>query len=791
VNRASTWLARIVFAAALIAAAGGLAAYLALRASLPREEGEVSLAGLGAAVQIERDALGIPSVSGETFEDVARAQGFLHAQERFFQLDLARRFLAGELAELLGPAALPADRQMRPFLHRRKADRLLASVSPIDLRVLEAYAAGVNAGLEDLGARPPEYWLLQSPPAPWKAEDSVLVMASFFGMLSIDRKVEPPLIAMRETLPPELYAFLTPETTRFDAPLIRSADGSTGYEPLPIPGPEIVDLRTRAPVRLKRKLVTRPFRRPGGSNNWAVSGARSAHGGAILANDPHLQLSVPGTWYRIELHWAGRSARGVSAPGIPGVVIGATDHLAWGFTNGFADHDDLILIEVDASDASRYRAPGGYESFRELDEVIRLGNGDEEALTVRQTRWGPIVAEDLFGRPLVLRSTADDPLSRSLLSEGLLVAESIEEGIRAVRRMGGPSQNVLLADRKGRIAWVLSGDFPKRVGFDGKAPVSWADGSMRWDGLLDESRRPLVVDPPDGALFTANGRTIPADAGRDIAHAWAPSFRSARIAELIQGDAVLDERSMLAMQLDTRSRLHDTVQQIILSLVAEEDQDPSLQRVRALVQRWNGTADADQAPFRLLSEYHDALREAVIAPLLLPCLEADPEFRYNWLTVDEPFMQILDERPPHLVPPGHASWQDFLLDTLRTTVERIEGDPSTPPLDAPWGEANRAAIQHPLARALPALSGLLNMPEDPMPGYRSTLRVHVPGAGASMRMVVSPGHEETAILHMPGGQSGHFLSPHYADAHAAWVEGEPSPFLSGPKVSELKLVPAR
>jgi penicillin amidase len=254
---------------------------------------------------------------------------------------------------------------------------------------------------------------------------------------------------------------------------------------------------------------------------------------------------------------------------------------------------------------------------------------------------------------------------------------------------------------------------------------------------------------------------------------------------------VLGERNMLAMQLDTRSRLHDTVQKIILDLVQESDSDPALQRVRTLVQGWRGTADADETAFRLLTEYHNALREAMIAPLLQPCLEVDPEFSYNWLTVDEPFMRILEERPLHLLPLGHASWKDFLGDMLRTTLERIESDSSAAPLDAPWGEINRAEIEHPLARALPLLSGLLNMPEDPMPGYEGTLRFHIPGAGASMRMVVSPGKEDAGILHTPGGQSGHFLSPHYSDSHAAWVEGAPSPFLSGPTVSQFTLLPVQ
>ena len=303
----------------------GVVAMGALRASLPRETGEVRLVGLGAPVTVERDALGVPVIRGKTLEDVCRAQGFVHAQERFFQMDLARRGAAGEIAALLGSGGLGIDREARPLRFRAHANEVVERLPSKHRALLTAYTAGVNAGLADLGSRPPEYWLLRAKPEPWREEDSVLAVFLMFRFLNYTSVNEKHLGMMRDTLPAALVEFLTPEVTRWDAPLlVRDAEAEKkAREPMRIPGPEVFDLRNQEGIKasrdrgieseqaVQRGLLTftdlrRAVMGEGltlGSNNWAVSGARSKHGGAMVANDMHLGISAPNTWFRVQLEW--------------------------------------------------------------------------------------------------------------------------------------------------------------------------------------------------------------------------------------------------------------------------------------------------------------------------------------------------------------------------------------------------------------------------------------------------------------------------------------------------------
>jgi penicillin G amidase len=372
----------------------------------------------------------------------------------------------------------------------------------------------------------------------------------------------------------------------------------------------------------------------------------------------------------------------------------------------------------------------------------------------------------------------------------MMHAKDLGEALNIARRWRGPSQNVLLADRGGRIAWVVSGYLPRRRGFDGKTPMSWADGAIGWDGELPEDQRPSLVDPPSGVLYTANNRTVDATWARRIGHLWDISFRAARIKELLEAGDKFTERDLQAIQLDTRNRAYDFYRDLILEVTANAPADQSgMARARDLATAWNGTADADQVGYRLLRLYRGALHEALVPPLIAPAIERMPSLRYFWMNDEEPLRQILEQRPPHLLPEPYESWEQLLRDRLDAALKQMAAESPTSGMDATWGEVNRATIRHPVTRAMPMLGALLNMPADPLSGDRWTVRVATEEFGASMRMVVGPGHEENGLLHMPGGQSGHPLSPHYRDGHAVWVQGLPTPFRAGPTRHTLRLVP--
>ncbi|HVJ29375.1 MAG TPA: penicillin acylase family protein, partial [Gammaproteobacteria bacterium] len=414
----------------VLAVASGLvlllfaSAYVVVAASLPRRGGEAQLPGLTANVSVALDSRAIPTVHAESFLDVLRAQGYLHAQERFFQMDLLRRSAAGELAELFGERALVADLGQRPFGYRERAQRLRATLPPEQNAWLDAYTEGVNAGLADLGARPPEYWLAGAEPRRWLPEDTLLVVLTFYTMLSNNESYERGQGVMHEVLPEPLYEFLTPSTSRFDRPVLGASpnDPTGGYVPLPIPGANVVDLRTRpAPFSSGPARVEPPLLGPA-SNNWAIDTTRGAEGRAIVANDPHLSLRLPNIFYRIELTWGARALRGASIPGLPGVLIGASNDVAWGATVSNADQSDWVVVEVDPSDPTRYRTPDGYEPFVTGNAEIAVAGGARVPIETRATRWGPVVAADWRGRPLALHATWLEPQGLDLRIVGLAEA---------------------------------------------------------------------------------------------------------------------------------------------------------------------------------------------------------------------------------------------------------------------------------------------------------------------------------------------------------------------------------
>jgi penicillin amidase len=767
----------------------------ALGRSLPRTDGAARAAGLEHAVIVTRDERSIPVVSARTHEDAQCALGFLHAQERFFQMDMMRRLAAGRLAEVAGPALVGMDRHERRYRFTDVADRALEHLVADERRILEAYAAGVNAGLADLAAAPPEYAVIGASPEPWAPRDSILCVLAMFDMLNFDVAAERIAAVAAEALPPALVAFLAPQRTRFDAPLL--GPDPDAEPPIAVPGPEVADLRGKAPVDSGGDVIGQPLD-PAGSNNFAVAGPRTVHGGAIVANDPHLQLTAPGVWYRAELRWGGGAdapegadggARvvGATMPGSPGVIIGATDHLAWGMTNLMGDFQDLVLVEVDPADPSRYLTPEGSEPFTSIVEEINVKGAAPITLPLRSTRWGVVFDEDWRGRPRVLDWTALHP---EMIDLGILrmpEARTLEEGVGIAGAWGGPPQNVLLGDREGRIAWVVSGHLPRRVGFDGTVPASRARDGIGWDGALDESLRPRVIDPPAGILYTANNRTVDEAWAARLGRTWDLGARARRIRDRLLAKEKMDERDLLAIQLDTRVELLDFYRDLVLEAIEGSTRsDHSI--VRRAIQQWSGTADRDQTAMPLLDAFRDELHERILAPLTAPCRALDPGLRFRSFRAEEAVRRIFEERPDHLLPPGAASWQGLLRSALDAVLVRASGPLAG--FDPPaWGDVVRVQVDHPLGSAVPMLAGMLNMPPSPASGYFYAVRVQTQRFGASMRMVASPGHLESAIMHAPAGQSGHPLSPHYRDGHAAWRDGAPTPMLAGEALTSLRLEP--
>lgn len=805
-RRALLIVAGVLGVLLLLVIAFALWFWIQMTASLPQLDGRAGVPGLSASVEVERDALGVPTVRAANRADAARGLGFLHGQDRFFQMDLLRRQAAGELAELFGPAAIEIDKEHRFHRFRSRAESRLKTLPDVQRQVLEAYAQGVNAGLKTLGARPPEYLAIRQTPVPWRPEDSLLAVYAMFFELHDERgRRDSDRGLMRDLLPPELVAYLTAAGTEWDAPLVGGP-----ILPPPMPGPEVFDLaKEPAKAPPAKAAALRPagtlFPEPSpeerasvGSNNWALSGAHTADGRGLLANDMHLGISVPNTWYRASLLWndaqgAGHRMTGVTLPGTPMVAVGSNGHVAWGFTNSYGDWTDLVELDFDPKNPKFYGTPEGPKRFERFEETIRVKGGAPVQLTVLETIWGPVVDNDPTKRPRALAWTAHRPEAINLASLDLEVARSVGEAITAAHKVGIPPQNFTVVDSAGHVGWTIIGAIPRRFGWDGATPVSWGDGTRGWNGWLSDAEVPAIVDPPSGRIWTGNNRTtegaflaLLGDGGYDM---------GARARQIRDGLAQLEKatpKDFLAIQLDDRALFLDRWHKLELSVLTPEALAGHPERAeikRLLESTWTGKASVDSVAYLAVRNFRVNLLDQVFTAITARCKAVDETFEvWNLNQLEGPLWEMVQKRPAHLLDPKWKSWDEQIL----AAVDRFAED--TKRLDPQlalrtWGRRNTARFSHPIAQAIPALSRYLDAPRHGLPGDGNMPRVQGPGFGASERLAVSPGAEEKGIFHMPIGQSGHPLSPYYMNGHEAWEKGEPTPFLPGKAVHRLTLGP--
>ena len=811
----ANWLLRSFYVLVLIPAAIVLAAWLTLRASLPQLDGTHNAATLSAAVTIERDTLGVPTVHGSTRADVAYATGFAHAQDRFFQMDLLRRVAAGETAALIGPAALNLDRSNRPNRFRERA-RARIDAMPADQRTLiDRYTAGVNDGLASLSSRPFEYWVLRTQPAAWRPEDTLLVVyAMYFDLQSGEVSRILSRAALRQRVPADLFAFLLPATSHWDAPF-------------DVAKPPPVDLTTPPATRpdwlraSKTASVALPATDPVygdlmaansmiGSNGWAVDGAHSAQGGALLASDMHLGLSLPNIWYRLSLTWTGpdghpRRVTGVSLPGTPLVIAGSNGQIAWGFTNSYGRFIDLIELQRNPADPTQYKTPdGSWQSATVHHERIDVKGGASVDLPVADTQWGPEIV--VGSHTYALRWVAHDPQAVNVNLQRLEDSTSVEDALHTAQTSGIPTQNFMVADSHGKIGWTLAGPLPHWTNGATAANNSFDDlpfdsaSYQGWQGYLEPANYPSRIAPSLGRLWTANNHTLPpaeagllGDAGADL------GARASQIRDDLLALPHANERDMLAIQTDDRALWIDSWRRLALSaLDADALRDhPQRAEFRRQVLAWNGRADADAIGYRLVRAFYFSLYDAWFGkldkdiPASFGTNADNPQTGFR--AASSRYDAVMEALVAHQawVPDGIADWHTFMLNRVDHAIDQLPPDVNVS--DARWGDRNRAAIEHPFARIVPSwlpwIRGWLGAPHDPLPGDFNMPRVQAPSFGASERMIVSPGREQEGIFETPGGESGNPLSPYFLAGHEAWVHGDTTPFLPGATVHRLELVP--
>ena len=795
-----------------IAAGGLVLAPLALvhgymRASLPPLDGSRHADGLSAPVTIERDNLGVPTLTAVTRSDLAYATGFVHGQDRFFQMDLSRRLAAGELSELLGKAAVSQDQSARIFRFRGVAREVLRQATPEQRAIIEAYARGVNDGLASLRGRPWEYLVLGAHPAAWRPEDSVLVLHAMWWQLQymgfhreilrreVNERLGGPLCG------PEwkcALQFFYPQTTAWDAPAVGpGAAAAQTVQSARVPGPDVLDLRggnvapEAAHVSMAGSIV--------GSNNWAVAGSHTSTGAALLANDMHLGQRVPVIWYRVRIRTtpaqaAGIDLTGVTLPGAPIVVAGSNGRIAWGFTNSYGKWLDVTLVPCTSVDDKSVEGPSGPVPLKVEWEEIRVRGGDTARFPVRTGPGGVLLEAHPQRRQCWFGSwLAQVPAASNFNLLKLEHVSSVQEALALAPGIGIPHQNFVVGDRDGHIGWSIYGRIPQAVG-EGRT-----DGNSGW---MEEPAHPTAIDPPMGRIWTANAR-VTSDPGQelaigaDTAALGAEYDLGARAAQIrddllaIKGPAT--PADMLHVQLDDRAVFLSRWRDLLLAALDADSlkNHPERAQFRQLVADWDAAAATGSIGYRLVQTWRE-LVETDIWNTLLDGLHIEADASFSPPTqFATPVLQLLEERPLHLLSPHYASWPQLMLaqvDAAISLLRRECGDLS----GCTWGRRNAIAIRHPLSRALafvPFVTELLDMPTLELPGDRDMPRVQGTTLGASERFAVSPGHEAQGYFHMPGGQSGNPLSPYYRAGFMDWARGEPLPFLPGPAQHHMTLRP--
>ena len=755
--------------------------------SLPKLDGEVALAGLSGKVEVTSDGLGIPSIQAASQEDALRTLGWLHARDRLFQMELIRRKTAGRLAELFGPVALPLDRRQRIYGFEQAARAVWAGLNDGQKRALVVYTEGVNAFIKQAKLLPPEFLVLRHSPEPWRPEDSLMVGIAMFQNLTSAEDDERMLTVMEQALSPEVVQFLTPDTDQYDTVLVGGSKSHRPVRPLPVePWASLghAELAEGGVDSLGRVV---------GSNQWVVGGAKTRDGRAILADDMHLGLGVPNIWYRASLHYSGSELDGVTLPGLPLLIVGSNGQVAWGFTNTDADVVDLVRVQINPANPDEYKVPEGWRLFKQRVENIRVKEGPVVSEVVKETIWGPLANYTLLGQAVAIHWTA---LQATGVDLGLLEmdqANTLEQAMAVINRSGGPTQNVVFADDQGHIAWTLMGRYPLRRGFDGSVSQSWAEGNRGWDGYIAPEKLPRLIDPPQGFITTANNRTVGSEYPFVLAHNQANGYRAYRIAQRLREQDTLNELDLFALQLDSRSEFFDFYRDLALNLLEGEMQsDQTLDEARRYIDAWNGNMEHDSLGIGLLWLWREKLSSVVFSPVVARCRKVDPNFFYAWRKLETPLRTLLIQQVPATLPSAeYRDWRDLLLRMLSDSAAELKRSHATDSLAGlTWGKINQVKIRHPFSKTAPVLSPLLDMADQEVSGCAGfCVRIVGNGHGATERMVVSPSHPGQGILHMPGGQSGHPLSPHYRDQQPAWQEGVPLPFLPGKGIHRLSFNP--
>jgi penicillin amidase len=730
--------------------------YGVLTLSLPELSGKTTSVVVKNKVSLERDSLGHAVIKANSRNDAAFALGYAHGQDRFFQMDLLRRNAAGELSFLFGKAALELDKKMRFHQFRKRSQLILEQLPDDHINLLKSYSQGVNLAVSHMPYSSFEYLLAGAERTAWLPEDSLLVIFSMYLDLqsnSFSRDLT--LSFINDKFGTDMVRFLT-QPSKHQAAL----DGSE-FELVKLNIPVINDSllsSTIYPIAEPKDI---------GSNNWAVTGSLTASGKALLADDMHLGLAVPIIWYRTQLNYAvnveAYQVTGVSLPGAPAVVVGTNGKVAWGFTNAYIDTVDWVEL------GSNYETQTVIEKIKTPDGVYDY--------SLEVSDFGPV--KHIGGKKYALKWVAHQDYAVDMELLNLEQANTVDEALSIAKTIGIPVQNMLVTDDQGNAAWQATGAIPGR-----KSPSVIAimpeDFDPNW--REDASDVPYLLNPEHGRLWTANSRVVSVEQDKRYGNGgYALGARAEQIKQRLFEKEQFNEQDFYDIQLDNKAQFLKPWQALLLKTLKLSPE--TYQQDITLVENWGECACPDSVGYTLVRKYRSAIIDKLFAPIEAQLQAEGLSLSPIKRDLEPAAWQLINSFTDTWLPPSATSWPDLLITSYQNMKKDLlvkhTGTEKGSLLQLNWGKVNELNIQHPFSKQVPLLSKLLDMPKAPAFGDSFMPAVQGTGFGASQRLFVQPGAEESAILTLPGGQSGHPLSPYYRAGYDDYIKQANTPLLPG------------
>ena len=780
---------------------GGLSLWFrqAALAALPQLDGELRVTGLKAPVTVTRDRTGTPHIRAADLEDLFFAQGYVTAQDRLFQMDLARRYAAGELSEVIGfplvrgeaaSSLLEQDKRQRYLQVRSAAERMILQAGAQDRLYFDAYARGVNAFIDQARDRlPVEFRFLGYKPAAWRSYDSVLVGLNISLQMNTQYPTEWWRDKFAERLPSQMLDDLYVNGSWRDrAPGEDSTQQATGAIACPIQRTERFSSESRpaasdVPGGFIAKVLSGGLSEYGsdgdlwpGSNNWVVGGLHTATGKPLLSNDMHLMHTMPCVWYQAHLISGDYDVVGYTLPGMPFVIGGHNRFIAWGFTNLGPDVQDLYVEKF--NDSGEYRTPSGWARPESRREVIRVKGRPDVVFDVEITRHGPIISPILKdeSRKIALRWIAHEPIPQEFPFFEIDSARTWQEFRAALSRYVAPAMNLVYADIEGNIGYQASGRIPIRAAGNGLSLVRGEDDAHEWVGYIPWDEMPSVFNPPAGLLATANSRITPRNYRYAAANQWASAHRTWRIYQVLESWVAsgrkLTPADMLSLQTDVYSDFERTLaRELGRPVLASNRVSSRAREAAAILNSWDGSVTPDSTASGLINLARRSMSRLVLEPRL-----GHEYTAYRWFGATTFWENLIEHKPARWLPPNVASYDELFI----AIVEDAVADRGLPDRLERFAYGMRfpVEINHPIFGSIPVLRKYAGPGAVPQRGDGSTVNQAGARYGPSQRLTVDFGVLDNSTSNIVTGQSGQVLSPHYVDQFPAWLHGTtlPLPF---------------